>query len=155
VTYFAMARDRKRKRMTKPVLTDTAMVTACRAGNDKMVRHQLSLHVPELGKDQTFALASRKPIEEYAEAKSLGYQTRPVLIGSVTFLKLAKSTDAGFDPLSLAGRLLPVYVEVLRELAPTSGMGELDEPCSCSISIRRPATHCADLRRHSRRRCLS
>jgi 5-methyltetrahydropteroyltriglutamate--homocysteine methyltransferase len=86
--------------------------------------------VPELRKDQTFALASRKPIEEYTEAKSLGYQTRPVLIGPVTFLKLAKSTDAGFDPLSLLDRLLPVYAEILRELA--AGGAEwvqLDEPC--------------------------
>ena len=37
--------------------------------------------VPELRKDQTFSLASRKPIEEYEEAKALGYQTRPVLVG--------------------------------------------------------------------------
>jgi 5-methyltetrahydropteroyltriglutamate--homocysteine methyltransferase len=86
--------------------------------------------VPELGKDQAFALASRKPIEEYAEAKSLGYQTRPVLIGPVTFLKLAKSSDAGFDPLSLPDRLLPVYVEVLRELAARGAEWvQFDEPC--------------------------
>src|SRR5216684_6479520 len=45
--------------------------------------------VPELRKDQEFTLASRKPIEEYAEARSLGYHTRPVLVGPVTFLKLA------------------------------------------------------------------
>src|SRR4029079_678278 len=73
--------------------------------------------VPELARDQTFSLASRKPIEEYEEAKALGYQTRPVLVGPVTFLKLAKSRDAGFNPLSLLDRLLPVYIEVLRELA--------------------------------------
>jgi 5-methyltetrahydropteroyltriglutamate--homocysteine methyltransferase len=86
--------------------------------------------VPELRKDQTFALASRKPIEEYLEAKSQSCQTRPVLIGPVTFLKLAKSRDAGFDPLALLERLLPVYIEVLRELA--AGGAEwvqLDEPC--------------------------
>ena len=32
--------------------------------------------VPELKKDQRFALASRKPIEEYEEARALGYLTR-------------------------------------------------------------------------------
>src|SRR5580704_7429835 len=47
--------------------------------------------VPEFHKDQTFKLSSRKPIEEYEEAKGLGYQTRPVLLGPVTFLKLGKS----------------------------------------------------------------
>ncbi|KWV58190.1 5-methyltetrahydropteroyltriglutamate--homocysteine methyltransferase [Bradyrhizobium macuxiense] len=86
--------------------------------------------VPELAKDQQFRLVSRKPIEEYEEAKALGYQTRPVLVGPVTFLKLAKSKDAGFEPLSLLDRLLPVYVEVLRELASSGAEWvQIDEPC--------------------------
>jgi 5-methyltetrahydropteroyltriglutamate--homocysteine methyltransferase len=86
--------------------------------------------VPELTKDQRFTLASRKPIEEYEEAKALGYQTRPVLVGPVAFLKLAKSKDAGFNPLSLLDRLLPVYIEVLRELAYRGAEWvQIDEPC--------------------------
>jgi 5-methyltetrahydropteroyltriglutamate--homocysteine methyltransferase len=86
--------------------------------------------VPELSRDQHFSLASRKPIEEYEEARALGYQTRPVLVGPVTFLKLAKSKEAGFDPLSLLDRLLPVYVEVLRELARRGAEWvQIDEPC--------------------------
>jgi 5-methyltetrahydropteroyltriglutamate--homocysteine methyltransferase len=86
--------------------------------------------VPELHRDQQFTLALRKPIEEYEEAKSLGYQTRPVLVGPVTFLKLAKSTDVGFDPLSLLDRLLPVYIDLLRELASRGAEWvQLDEPC--------------------------
>jgi 5-methyltetrahydropteroyltriglutamate--homocysteine methyltransferase len=86
--------------------------------------------VPELRSDQAFALASRKPIEEFEEARALGHHTRPVLVGPVTFLKLAKTPDAGFDPLSLLDGLLPVYIELLRELA---GQGadwvQIDEPC--------------------------
>jgi 5-methyltetrahydropteroyltriglutamate--homocysteine methyltransferase len=86
--------------------------------------------VPEFHKGQTFSLASRKPIQEYDEAKSLGYQTRPVLVGPVTFLKLGKSADPSFDPLSLLNDLLPVYVEVLRELAQRGAEWvQLDEPC--------------------------
>jgi len=86
--------------------------------------------VPELARDQQFTLASRKPIWEYEEAKALGYQTRPVLIGPVTFLKLAKSKDAGFNPLSLLDRLLPVYIEVLRELTKSGAEWvQIDEPC--------------------------
>jgi len=86
--------------------------------------------VPEFHDGQTFTLSSRKPIEEYEEARSLGYQTRPVLVGPVTFLKLGKSADAGFDPLSLLDRLLPVYIEVLRELASRGAEWvQLDEPC--------------------------
>jgi len=86
--------------------------------------------VPELAPNQTFVLASRKPIEEYEEAKALGYQTRPVLLGPVTFLKLAKSKHDGFNPLSLLDRLLPVYIEVLRELAYRGAdWVQIDEPC--------------------------
>jgi 5-methyltetrahydropteroyltriglutamate--homocysteine methyltransferase len=86
--------------------------------------------VPEFRKGQTFKLASRKPIEEYNEAKQFGYQTRPVLVGPVTFLKLGKSADAAFDPLSLLDALLPVYVEVLRELAARGAEWvQFDEPC--------------------------
>ena len=86
--------------------------------------------VPELTRDQKFVLASRKPIEEFEEAKALGYRTRPVLLGPVTFLKLAKSKDAGFNPLTLLDRLLPVYIDVLRELAYRGAdWVQIDEPC--------------------------
>ncbi|MDQ8728405.1 5-methyltetrahydropteroyltriglutamate--homocysteine S-methyltransferase [Bradyrhizobium sp. LHD-71] len=86
--------------------------------------------VPEFRKGQTFRLASRKPIEEHEEARHLGYQTRPVLVGPVTFLKLGKSKDVSFDPLSLLDALLPVYVEVLRELERNGAdWVQLDEPC--------------------------
>jgi 5-methyltetrahydropteroyltriglutamate--homocysteine methyltransferase len=86
--------------------------------------------VPEFRKGQTFRLASRKPIEEYEEAKSLGYQTRPVLVGPVTFLKLGKSHDPAFDPLSLLDQLVPVYIEVLRALAERGAEWvQIDEPC--------------------------
>ena len=86
--------------------------------------------VPEFREGQTFALASRKPIEQYLEAKGLGYETRPVLVGPVTFLKLGKSHDAAFDRLSLLDRLIPVYVEVLRELkAAGASWVQIDEPC--------------------------
>jgi 5-methyltetrahydropteroyltriglutamate--homocysteine methyltransferase len=86
--------------------------------------------VPEFYEGQSFALSSRKPIEEYEEAKALGYQTRPVLVGPVTFLKLGKGAKTGFDPLSLLDRLLPVYIEVLRELARCGAEWvQLDEPC--------------------------
>ncbi len=86
--------------------------------------------VPEFSKGQKFALSSTKPVDEYKEAKALGYQTRPVLVGPVTFLKLGKSKDASFDPLSLVDSLVPVYVEVLRKLAAEGAEWvQLDEPC--------------------------
>ena len=53
-----------------------------------------------------------------------------MLVGPVTFLKLAKSKHAGFEPLSLLDRLLPVYIDVLRELADRGAEWvQIDEPC--------------------------
>jgi len=86
--------------------------------------------VPEFTKDQTFALSSTKPIDEYREAKALGYQTRPVLVGPVTFLKLGKCADVSFDRLSLLPKLLPVYIDVLNKLgAEGADWVQIDEPC--------------------------
>ena len=86
--------------------------------------------VPEFTKGQRFMLASTKPVDEYREAKALGYHTRPVLLGPVTYLKLGKSKDPTLDPLSLLGGLLPVYVDVLRRLAENGAdWVQIDEPC--------------------------
>ena len=86
--------------------------------------------VPEVGPDQTFELASTKPLDEYLEAKTLGYQTRPVLVGPVTYLKLAKSSTPDFDPLKLLPQLVPVYIDILRRLhANGAEWVQMDEPC--------------------------
>ncbi|MEJ2626826.1 MAG: 5-methyltetrahydropteroyltriglutamate--homocysteine S-methyltransferase, partial [Pseudolabrys sp.] len=86
--------------------------------------------VPEFSKGQRFELSSFKAVDEYREAKALGYQTRPVLLGPVTYLKLGKSKDANLDPLSLLPSLVPVYIDVLRRLAANGAEWvQLDEPC--------------------------
>ena len=86
--------------------------------------------VPEFHKGQEFDLASTKPVDEYREAKALGYDTRPVLIGPVTYLLLGKAKDEGLDPLTLLPGLLPVYADVLRRLAANGATWvQIDEPC--------------------------
>jgi len=83
--------------------------------------------VPEFAEGQRFALASLKPVDEYREAKALGYRTRPVLLGPVTFLKLGKGVP---DPLSLLDGLLPVYADLLQRLAAEGAEWvQIDEPC--------------------------
>jgi 5-methyltetrahydropteroyltriglutamate--homocysteine methyltransferase len=85
--------------------------------------------VPELEPDQIFALSSTKPIDEFLEAKALGVHTRPVLVGPVTYLLLAKSTDGHSSTLPLLERLLPVYEEVLQQLAAAGAdWVQIDEP---------------------------
>jgi 5-methyltetrahydropteroyltriglutamate--homocysteine methyltransferase len=131
-TYFAMARG------SQADAADAACAHGHHAHGHGMPAQEMTkwfdtnYHyiVPEFTTGQKFALSSTKPIDEYREAKALGYQTRPVLIGPVTYLTLGKSKDPSLDPLSLLSDLLPVYVEVLRQLAVEGAEWvQLDEPC--------------------------
>ncbi|WP_457318253.1 5-methyltetrahydropteroyltriglutamate--homocysteine S-methyltransferase [Stenotrophomonas sp. P5_B8] len=84
--------------------------------------------VPELQAGQGFALRSDKPLAEYREAKALGIETRPVLLGPVSFLLLSKTVD-GSPALDLLDALLPVYAEVLAGLKAAGAQWvQLDEP---------------------------
>ncbi len=85
--------------------------------------------VPELEATTCFAADPDKPVAEFLEARALGITTRPVLVGPLTFLRLAKRTDGG-DPLALLPALLPVYGQVLQALAEAGAIWiQLDEPC--------------------------
>jgi len=90
--------------------------------------------VPELAPDQEFRLASRKPVAEFSEALALGIPTRPVLLGPVSFLLLAKQRrEGGGDRAGRLERLtglLPVYAAVLRALREAGAEWvQIDEPC--------------------------
>ncbi|WP_329131818.1 5-methyltetrahydropteroyltriglutamate--homocysteine S-methyltransferase [Streptomyces sp. NBC_01476] len=88
--------------------------------------------VPELGPDTEFAADSTQQVAQLREALALGLYGRPVLVGPVTYLLLAKpapGVPAGFEPLTLLDRLLPVYAQVLADLrAAGAGWVQLDEP---------------------------
>ncbi|MFJ4894704.1 5-methyltetrahydropteroyltriglutamate--homocysteine S-methyltransferase [Streptomyces sp. NPDC088788] len=88
--------------------------------------------VPELGPDTVFTADSSKQVAELEEALGLGLSARPVLVGPITYLLLAKpapGVSADFDPLTLLDRLLPVYTEVLADLrAAGAPWVQLDEP---------------------------
>ncbi len=84
--------------------------------------------VPEVTADQQFALSSTKLLDETRELQALGYQPKPVLLGPLTWLWLAK-TASDFNKLDLVDRLLPVYGEILSRLA-DQGVEwvQIDEP---------------------------
>ncbi|MGW4733299.1 5-methyltetrahydropteroyltriglutamate--homocysteine S-methyltransferase [Streptomyces shenzhenensis] len=88
--------------------------------------------VPELDPDTVFTADPAKQVGELTEALALGLTARPVLVGPVTYLLLAKpapGVPAGFDPLTLLDRLLPVYAEILADLrAAGAEWVQLDEP---------------------------
>lgn len=88
--------------------------------------------VPELGPDTVFTADSAKQVAELKEALAIGHTARPVLVGPVTYLLLAKpapGVPADFEPLTLLDRLLPVYAEVLADLRAAGAQWvQLDEP---------------------------
>ncbi|OIV90076.1 hypothetical protein TanjilG_01530 [Lupinus angustifolius] len=88
--------------------------------------------VPELGPDVNFAYASHKAVDEYKEAKALGVDTVPVLIGPVSYLMLskpAKGVDKSFSLLSLLPKVIAVYKEVVADLkAAGASWIQFDEP---------------------------
>lgn len=118
-TYFAMARG---------LQSEGKDVTAMEMS--KWFDTNYHYIVPEFSSDQDFILSSNKIVEEYLEAKELGIETRPVLLGPVSFLKIGKAKDGDFDPISLLTRLLPVYKKILSRLedAGVSSV-QIDEPC--------------------------
>ena len=100
--------------------------------------------VPEFQPNQQFSLTSvhpaglPKPVAEYLEAKSLGIETRPVILGPLSFLLLGKSGDSSkpyskfTDALTLLDSLLPVYQQLFSQLKDV-GVQEIqvDEPILC------------------------
>ncbi|HEY0248502.1 MAG TPA: 5-methyltetrahydropteroyltriglutamate--homocysteine S-methyltransferase [Gryllotalpicola sp.] len=95
--------------------------------------------VPEIGPEMEFRLASDRIVREFEEAAAEGFLTRPVLVGPVTFLALAKAADGapeGFRPLTRLADLVAVYAELLDRLAAAGAEWvQLDEPALVSESV--------------------
>ncbi|KAJ7976417.1 5-methyltetrahydropteroyltriglutamate--homocysteine methyltransferase [Quillaja saponaria] len=116
-TYFSMARGNA----TLPAMEMT-----------KWFDTNYHFIVPELGPDVKFSYASHKAVDEYKEAKSLGIDTVPILIGPVSYLLLskpAKGVEKTFSLLSLLPKILAIYKEVVADLkAAGASWIQFDEP---------------------------
>ncbi|HEY5357525.1 MAG TPA: 5-methyltetrahydropteroyltriglutamate--homocysteine S-methyltransferase [Streptosporangiaceae bacterium] len=105
--------------------------------------------VPEIRPGTQLRLAGSKPLAEYAEARSIGIETRPVLLGPLSFLLLAKPAQPGFQPLDLLDPLLDAYAELLRLLHQAGARWvQLDEPV---LAADRTGSELAALQRACRR----
>ncbi len=117
-TYFAMARGRQEGGVDVTAMEMT-----------KWFDSNYHYIVPELRKDTQFSFSSRKPLDEYEEAKALGIETKPVLIGPLSFLLLGKAAEGEFDRLQLLDSLVEVYARVLEELGRAGAEWvQIDEP---------------------------
>lgn len=85
--------------------------------------------VPEFTKGQQFKLSWTQILDEVDEALAAGHKVKPVLLGPVTYLWLGKVKGEQFDRLSLLKDILPVYQQVLAELAKRDiEWVQIDEP---------------------------
>lgn len=85
--------------------------------------------VPEFTQGQQFKLGWTQLLDEVDEALALGHKIKPVLLGPVTYLWLGKVKGEQFDRLSLLNDILPVYQQVLAELAKRGiEWVQIDEP---------------------------
>ncbi|OIQ52272.1 5-methyltetrahydropteroyltriglutamate--homocysteine methyltransferase [Pseudodesulfovibrio hydrargyri] len=87
--------------------------------------------VPELAPDTTFAKTGSRLLEAVESARSLGLSPKPVLVGPLTFLLLAKEVD-GCDRWAHLDSLVDAYCAVIRELDGLCAWIQLDEPILCT-----------------------
>ena len=88
--------------------------------------------VPELSPSVRPRLVGDKPVAEFEEALDAGHRTRPVLVGPLTFLLLAKAADdapEGWEPIELLDQLVDAYAQLLGRLRAAGAVEvQLDEP---------------------------
>ncbi len=121
-TYFAMARG------------STGAATCCDTPHSvtagemtKWFDTNYHYIVPEIEPGQRLALGRLTVVDAYREAAAQGFATRPVLLGPVTWLSLAKGQ--GIDPFDLLDEVLALYAVILRHLAHAGAEWvQIDEP---------------------------
>ncbi len=115
-----------------PVLETARMVGAVRDGEPGALTRapwfdtRDQYVVPQLTRD-ALALDVSKPVAEYREALALGIDTRPVLLGPISFLLLATMGDA--PRLEILDQVMAIYAEAISRLAREGATWvQLDEP---------------------------
>lgn len=104
--------------------------------------------VPEIGPDTPLRFADDTITRRFTDAREWGYVTRPVLVGPVTYLALAKADPAtpDFDPLTRIDEALAAYEEALASLhAAGAPWVQLDEPALTSDNLSRTRVELGEL----------
>jgi len=110
--YFRVARGR-----SAPSATNVETAEGIAAGEmTKWFDTNYHYIVPEFHTETTFCLDASRLIEQIREARALGHNVKPAIVGPVTYLALGKAKDES-DKLALLPRLLPVYQQLLQVIA--------------------------------------
>ena len=86
--------------------------------------------VPELDKTRDLKVDSTLLVSQLKEARQEGYSTKPIVVGPLTYLWLARTPDgADFKKLDLLPKLTMAYQQILRDLASAGAEWvQIDEP---------------------------
>ena len=104
--------------------------------------------VPEIGPDTPLRFADDAVTRKFVQARQWGYVTRPVLVGPLTYLALAKADPAtpDFDPLSRLDEAVAAYEQALASLHEAGAPWvQLDEPALTSDNLSHPRAEMAKL----------
>ena len=104
--------------------------------------------VPEIGPDTPLRFADDTITRRFTDVREWGYVTRPVLVGPVTYLALAKADPAtpDFDPLTRIDEAVAAYEEALASLhAAGAPWVQLDEPALTSDNLSRTRVELGEL----------
>lgn len=104
--------------------------------------------VPEIGPDTALRFADDAVTRKFVQARQWGYVTRPVLVGPLTYLALAKADPAtpDFDPLSRLDEAVTAYEQALASLHEAGAPWvQLDEPALTSDNLSHPRAELAKL----------
>ena len=104
--------------------------------------------VPEIGPDTPLHFADDTVVRRFADAREWGYVTRPVLVGPVTYLALAKADPAtpDFDPITRIDEAVAAYADALAALhAAGAPWVQLDEPALTSDNLSRTRAELGEL----------
>jgi 5-methyltetrahydropteroyltriglutamate--homocysteine methyltransferase len=118
-TYFSIARGN----------THDSSTNQCASEMTKWFDTNYHYIVPEFDANTTFKLNSNKLFNEYTEAKQLGVETRPVLVGPVTYFGVGKSMDSSINKYDFLDQALSVYEDALKKLSALGATDvQIDEP---------------------------
>ncbi len=116
-TYFAMARGYQGEKGDVKAL---AM--------KKWFNTNYHYMVPEADDNTSVRLVGTKPFDEYLEAKAEGVETKPVIVGAFTLLKLTKFTGEK-SAVDFADSVAEAYSEILKKLSSLGAKWvQFDEP---------------------------
>lgn len=123
--YFRLARGRSASDNTQQNNNDNCVHAA---EMTKWFDTNYHYIVPEVTASTVFTLDTSRLINQFLEAKKTGVKAKPIIIGPLTYLWLAKAKDNA-DRLDLLPKLIPVYRELLQALADVGAEWvQIDEP---------------------------